>query len=360
MNQATQSHRPLYWGLAFIAAVTGLLLLFAHNPSSPEKKADTRINRVHQFARLPQPTCDAIGTNSKLALYVNGMDTGLRGVGCTDSPKPTAAFLLRHERSTEITRETERAVWSVILGDPLETIGRTRTRAYDIVLPAQGTTTVQHLASPGSTFSFYIFEWWAPIAVGIVLLVWVLLVYLANRSALLRDAAVAGTTLEARTFSLGKTQMAWWFAIIFASFVFLWMTTGEMPTLSGQALSLLGISSVTTMASMGVGAGRTTDAGERDVFFQDILSDTNGISMARFQMVVMTAALGIIFLFEVATRLTMPQFDSSLLALLGISAGTYVGLKIPEGKDNKDSTDTKAAPDGAPPADPKAGYATTP
>ena len=28
--------------------------------------------------------------------------------------------------------------------------------------------------------------------------------------------------------------------------------------------------------------------------------------------------------------LAMPTFDSSLLALLGISAGTYLGLKIPE------------------------------
>jgi hypothetical protein len=29
----------------------------------------------------------------------------------------------------------------------------------------------------------------------------------------------------------------------------------------------------------------------------------------------------------------MPKFDSTLLMLLGISAGTFVGLKIPESTD---------------------------
>ena len=141
--------------------------------------------------------------------------------------------------------------------------------------------------------------------------------------------------------------MAWWFAIIFAAFVFLWLVTGELPTLSGQALALLGISSATTMASVGISADRTPAAGESGVFFRDLLSDANGITIQRFQMLVMTIALGLMFLIHVATRLTMPEFDASLLTLLGISAGTYVGLKIPEDRgavkattgDDGDTTD---------------------
>ena len=47
-------------------------------------------------------------------------------------------------------------------------------------------------------------------------------------------------------------------------------------------------------------------------------------------MVVWTVVLGVMFVIEVYTNLQMPEFDSTLLTLMGISGGTYVGLKIPE------------------------------
>jgi hypothetical protein len=62
----------------------------------------------------------------------------------------------------------------------------------------------------------------------------------------------------------------------------------------------------------------------------DILSDANGVSFHRFQVAAWTLVLGIIFVIQVYKVLAMPNFDGSLLALLGISAGTYLGLKIPE------------------------------
>lgn len=65
-------------------------------------------------------------------------------------------------------------------------------------------------------------------------------------------------------------------------------------------------------------------------FLLDILSDVNGVSFHRFQMAAWTVVLGIVFVGQVYKVLAMPTFDGSLLALLGISAGTFVGLKIPE------------------------------
>jgi hypothetical protein len=65
-------------------------------------------------------------------------------------------------------------------------------------------------------------------------------------------------------------------------------------------------------------------------FFRDILSDGNDVSFHRFQMVAWAAVLGLMFAFEVLERLGMPQFDANLLALMGISSGTYLGLKVPE------------------------------
>ena len=65
-------------------------------------------------------------------------------------------------------------------------------------------------------------------------------------------------------------------------------------------------------------------------FLIDILSDANGVNFHRFQIAAWTVVLGIIFVTQVVRELAMPQFDGTLLGLMGISAGTYLGLKIPE------------------------------
>ncbi len=67
-------------------------------------------------------------------------------------------------------------------------------------------------------------------------------------------------------------------------------------------------------------------------FWHDILSDTNGISLRRLQIFVWTIVLGIIFVREVYNGLAMPEFNGTLLALMGVSSGTYIGFKFPEQK----------------------------
>src|SRR5207237_7169075 len=66
-------------------------------------------------------------------------------------------------------------------------------------------------------------------------------------------------------------------------------------------------------------------------FFRDILSDSTGtVGLHRFQIVVWTTVLGIIFLVSVFTELSRPEFIATLLATVGISARTYFGLRFPE------------------------------
>jgi hypothetical protein len=65
-------------------------------------------------------------------------------------------------------------------------------------------------------------------------------------------------------------------------------------------------------------------------FLQDLLSDQKGYSFHRFQIFVWTLFLGIIFATPVYKSLHMPEFNSTLLGLMGLSAGAYVGLKLPE------------------------------
>ena len=67
-------------------------------------------------------------------------------------------------------------------------------------------------------------------------------------------------------------------------------------------------------------------------FLRDVLSDGSGYSFHRFQIFAWTIVLGIIFLSSVYNNLTMPEFSPTLLGLMGLSAGTYIGFKFPEQK----------------------------
>lgn len=62
-------------------------------------------------------------------------------------------------------------------------------------------------------------------------------------------------------------------------------------------------------------------------WWMDILSDDTGVNFHRFQMVAWTLVLGVIFVHDVYIDLAMPVFNATLLGLLGISSGTYLGLK---------------------------------
>jgi hypothetical protein len=62
-------------------------------------------------------------------------------------------------------------------------------------------------------------------------------------------------------------------------------------------------------------------------FLDDILSDAGGIGFHRFQMLAWTVILGLLFVYSVWERLAMPEFSATLLSLMGISAGTYLGFK---------------------------------
>jgi hypothetical protein len=64
--------------------------------------------------------------------------------------------------------------------------------------------------------------------------------------------------------------------------------------------------------------------------WSDLVTDERGaISLDRFQIVAWSLVLGAVFLFTAVWELTMPEFNATLLALMGISSGTYIGFKLP-------------------------------
>jgi hypothetical protein len=164
-------------------------------------------------------------------------------------------------------------------------------------------------------------------------------------------------------FSLGLVQMAFWFCLSLAAYVYICLVTRQVHVPMGSVLGLLGISATTGLAAVFVDKQKADASPEAQAaaaaspassqgFWADLLSDGDGVSFHRFQIAVWTMVLGVVFVWSVYRDITMPEFDASLLTLMGISSGTYVGFKFPE----KLKTGDTPAGGGAPaPAAPPAG-----
>ena len=167
----------------------------------------------------------------------------------------------------------------------------------------------------------------------LALLVFVL-VRLALKSDLLRAAGPPPVDAEGKSlpksYSLSRFQMAFWFFLVVAAYSFIWLITGASDTISGSVLALIGIGSGTALGAAAVDVSKDQPAPASRGFLKDVLSDADGICFHRFQMFVWTVVLGIMFVSSVYYVLSMPDFSPTLLGLQGISAGTYLGFKIPE------------------------------
>jgi hypothetical protein len=75
------------------------------------------------------------------------------------------------------------------------------------------------------------------------------------------------------------------------------------------------------------------DAAWKRLFADWLCEGSSGTySFHRFQMLAWTLLLGFVFVFKVVNDRAMPEFNAATLSLLGISAGTYLGFKLPAAK----------------------------
>lgn len=171
--------------------------------------------------------------------------------------------------------------------------------------------------------------WGALIAVlGVALIVG------GARSGILRDGGYDPNafTPRQRTFSLARVQLFVWTTLILGGFLYIWLLTGlDNGVVTSELLGAYGIATATAAGGILQDKGvRTATTGG---FLADILSDGGDTpSIHRLQMFAWTVVLAVIFIVEVWRNLRMPAFDNTLLSLMGISGGAYVGLKSLEQK----------------------------
>lgn len=163
----------------------------------------------------------------------------------------------------------------------------------------------------------------------VALTLWVAL--FARESTLLREN---GTTTTAGApsgpYSLGRVQMAFWFVLITAGFLVLWLTIGQYNSvMTSSVLALIGISGTTGLAAIAInGDGMKTRTSKG--FLSDIFSDDTGPQLHRIQAVVWTLILGLIFAWNVLWNFRFVDFDAQLLLLMAFVNGLYLGFKPKE------------------------------
>jgi hypothetical protein len=142
-------------------------------------------------------------------------------------------------------------------------------------------------------------------------------------------------------FSLTKVQFGLWTVIISSVYIYLSLFKGDCAVagINKTALILMGIFAGTAVASTIIDKNEISDNRPRNQnrpsqgFFIDILSDSNGISLHRFQNFTWTLIAMIVYLYkvsEIQTGCDMPELSDTLLALTGISSATYLVMKTKE------------------------------
>lgn len=261
----------------------------------------------------------------KIVLFLDGRPvTDLSPYPPTDPQSGTLRFELRRD-------EASRDVWTRLLG-------RARSVARETEASV-GLADGYPVASNAKVlFEVIDLRWLA--AWGAVLLVLGFTFWrMAARSDMLRDYGATPAGGGAKAYSLARVQAAVWFFLTLASYAFIGLITGDYDSsITGTVLALMGISAGTALGSSlidaapnagpAAAAAGPAPAPASSGFMRDVLSDDKGVNFHRFQMFAWTLVLGIIFLHEVWANLAMPQFNGTLLGLLGISSGTYLGLKM--------------------------------
>lgn len=333
----------------------------------------------------------------KLIPYLNGMP--LRGVYPFGPPVDGRRLTF----NLDLTAANHR-IWTQLIGAPsFWPLELDRAVEFSVGPEDAGPFATQITAEEGGVRLIVISKWWGVAAGGAILLTIGTFVWLARRTAMMREPGPPLARGRPRPFSLGRAQMAFWFLLTASSYIVIWLITDSYDDIPPSLIAVMGISAGTALGELvvdsrkddqamkhertilaekqaleqsvkevenhvaalatqkgpagdeAVRAGLTRDLLEHrtrlnslthqarrldprggepvsEGFFRDILSDGHGYSLHRFQIVIWTAIMGLLFIYRVYYELTMPEISPSMLALMGVSAGTYVGFKIPESR----------------------------
>jgi hypothetical protein len=282
---------------------------------------------VQNFSALLKETNQSC---SAIILFIDGMAVkGLQPHSCDPNSGHVRYHLLRTRQSEE--------VWRMLLGSPsgyLRPVSISVGSTDQFSIPTNVTTFDLEVIPRGKLFTFF-----AITALGLGVFIW-----LCRNRGLIRSGQ-PGVPPVKQPYNLSLFQMAFWFFLVIVSYVFIWMINDELDTITDSILLLLGIGTGTALGASLIDKNKEPLPEQATIatppepgkpresrgFLVDLLNDEGGISLHRFQLFVWTLVLGVIFCGSVYNNLQMPEFSATLLGLMGLSSGTFLGFKLPEG-----------------------------
>lgn len=335
----------------------------------------------------------ATNDTSKLVPYINGR--------AITGNYPEAILPLRNHLQFHLEMTPEnKDVWTDLLGEPK---GLRKPVAFSVGPEGVGPFDSK-LDKTNRIPLTIISPVYGLVALFVILGTLFVLLWLARSTNLIRERGGCKVPGKLKPYNLGRTQMAFWFFLVYASYTAIWLITDALDTITPSLLGLMGISAGTALGEALIDSGKNDsndaqlqslvaqkqaleqsvpdlqaqlnaasakptptleDTTSRDSlnkqlqdgrtrlsqvtqqietltppesravsagFLRDILADSTGYSFHRFQIFAWTIILGIIFTSDVYNSLNMPEFSPTLLGLMGLSSGTYIGFKFPEQK----------------------------
>ncbi|HKO42384.1 MAG TPA: hypothetical protein VJU84_03785 [Pyrinomonadaceae bacterium] len=252
----------------------------------------------------------------KLVPYLNGR--ALMGIYPEEVNLSENRLLFHLQRTSESTTEWQNLFHEPVMQRPISfSIGLEDQPPFDTVFDYDHRLSLTVIPRT-----------WGIVSLAVVLGMLLLFVFLSIRTNILRAPGPSPAPGKYRPYDVGLVQTAFWFFIVSTSYLCIWLITGDLDTLTPSVLALMGISASTALGTHLKGTDSSTSESASAGFFRDIVSDAGGHCFHRFQIVLWTALLGIIFVASVYDNLAMPQFGGPLLTLMGISAGTYLAFDL--------------------------------
>jgi hypothetical protein len=238
--------------------ITGLLVA----PSGDDANGRIALNDRLAIVVDPAPT----GPPGQFALFLNDNEvTGLAPAVYTTLNNGRRALVFKLVRNSQ-----NGAFWRELLGAPTASHVRLAVAlgerpepcaASQACKPADITVRGFDQNQHPLGFDFNVLSWlWLGLAVTLVAAVIIAVWGHARNSTTLRDNFLPQLPPQKQTYSLGRWQMAFWFVLIFGSFMFLYVLLWDYNTVSTQALALMGISGATALAAVAVDAKKDSPA----------------------------------------------------------------------------------------------------
>lgn len=320
---------------------------------------------------------------NKLGLFIN--DLFLKGLEPMPIPEQPNWVMFQLKRTDD-----NHDAWSVLFGQKSFFFGNRENVALTVGLQ-DGSWGAKN---PQVLYLEFLPDWRSWLVLPISFLLAAVTIVLGIKSSMLRDSGDPRADGKKGTYSLGRFQMALWFVTVVFAFLFSFAVTGDTSPIPQGTLILMGIGAGTALGAAAIDLNKrtasksdlvtwtaekatlpqliqdlnskitsaptsdpnlpswqqqlatarqrlssvsaqlaqipSTEVGASEGFILDLLSDENGISFHRLQVFGWTLVFWAVFVSMLFKKISMVDFDTTQLALMGISGSTYLGFKLQE------------------------------